>query len=97
MDSVLGDFFGLGIMMADYKPTIKGVISSTEVGYGMGIVSLEDGSVCGWWYGGSLEDCFWNMMKDLKWGVMVDLPRFGSVSELRMKLELRGMGKNNKE
>ena len=65
-----------------------------EVVYGLGIVSLKDGSVCGWWYGDSLEDCFWKMMNDLKWGVIVDLPRFRSVSELRMKLELLGMGKN---
>ena len=92
MDSVLGDFFGLGMMMADYKR--RGVLYEVGVGYGMGIVSLEDGSVCGWWYGDSLEDCFWNMMKDLKWGVMVGLPRFESVSELRMKLELLGMGEN---
>lgn len=98
LDSVLRDFLGLGIMWNDYDGRYAWGYGAQKL-LGLGIVCLEDDSSRGWWYGGSLRDCFWKMMKDLKRGAMVVgsmyervcLPRFGSVSELRMKLELRGM------
>ena len=100
LDSVLRDFLGLGIVWNDYGGEYTWDLNGARKMLGLGIVCLEDGSGRGWWYGGSLEDCFWKMMKDLKRGAMVvgsmnervSLPRFGSVSELKMKMELMGKG-----
>ena len=91
LDSVLGDFLGLGIEVEDYVG--KYVYDGAGVGYGIGIVRRDGGFGCEWWYGKTLEDCFGFMMKDLKRKTILNgvvLPVFGSVSELRMKLELRG-------
>ena len=85
LDSVLGDVLGLEIVVQSYKVEIA---AADE--YLVGIVKRNMGG-CHWWGGICLEDCFENMMKDLKRGVMVGLPRFESASELRMKLELGWM------
>ena len=90
MDSVLGDFFGLGMVLDDYG---RLHYAFDGIGCGLGIVSLEDGSGRGWWYGETLDECFRFMMNDLKREGMyswISLPVFGSVSELRMKMELKG-------
>ena len=92
LNSVLGDYLGLGIVWSDCD-SCDGFSDYYELVFCVRIINLSDKSGRAWWFGRSLKIGLGQMMEDLKNGIMLDeviLPHFESVSELRMKLELQG-------